>query len=70
MLRCPFGLDATEADFWVQNATATRCVLLNVSHRAPEHAGPRAYDDGRYREDGGDGRRFCNVLIPLSHILK
>jgi hypothetical protein len=30
----------------------------------------RAYAEGRFREGGGDGGRFCNVLIPLSWVLR
>jgi hypothetical protein len=37
--------------------------------RLKELAGA-AYLNGRYREGGGDGGRFCNILIPLSEILK
>ena len=30
----------------------------------------QAYKDGNFREGGGDGGRFCNVIIPLRDILK
>jgi len=30
----------------------------------------KAYAEGRYHEGGGDGGRFCDVLIPLSWVLR
>jgi hypothetical protein len=30
----------------------------------------KAYANGRFHENGGDGGRFCNVLIPLSEVLR
>ncbi len=68
----PSGICATEADYWVHELRrdgATLCYLMFPVERLKELAGA-AYLNGRYREGGGDGGRFCNILIPLSDILK
>jgi hypothetical protein len=66
------GIDATEADYWVHELKrdgSTLCYLMFPIERLRKLARD-AYADGRYREGGGDGGRFCNILIPLSDILK
>lgn len=68
----PSGIDATEADYWVHELKRdgdTLCYLMFPIDRLRKLA-HAAYNDGRYREGGGDGGRFCNVLIPLADILK
>jgi hypothetical protein len=68
----PSGIDATEADYWVhelRRAERTLCYLMFPIERLRELA-RAAYADGHYRERGGDGGRFGNILIPLSEILK
>ena len=68
----PSGIDATHADYWVHELKRdgdTLCYLMFPIDRLKKLA-RAAYDEGRYREGGGDGGRFCNVLIPLSQILK
>lgn len=66
------GIAATEADYWVHELRRdgqTLCYLMFPTERLKELA-RKAYKAGRYRTGGGDGGRFCNVLIPLSDILK
>jgi hypothetical protein len=68
----PSGIDTTEADYWVHELKRdgdTLCYLMFPIERL-RHLTQVAYDSGRYHEGGGDGGRFCNVLIPLSDILK
>src|SRR5262245_28724820 len=68
----PSGIDATEADYWVHELKRdgdTLCYLMFPIDRLRKLARD-AYDDGHYREGGGDDGRFCNILIPLSEILK
>lgn len=68
----PSGIAVTEADYWVhelRRQDQTLCYLMFPVPRLKELA-RAAYAAGRYREGGGDGGRFCNVLIPLSEILK
>jgi hypothetical protein len=67
----PSGIDATQADYWVHELRRddyTLCYLMFPIERLRGLA-RAAYDEGRYHE-GGDGGRFCNILIPLSEILK
>jgi hypothetical protein len=47
----------------------TLCYLMFPIDQMKELA-RKAYAAGRYHEGGGDGGRFCNVLIPLSWVLK
>jgi hypothetical protein len=68
----PSGIAVTEADYWVHELRRddeTLCYLMFPVDRLKELA-RRAYAEGRYRERGGDGGRFDNVLIPLSWVLK
>lgn len=68
----PSGIATTEADCWVHELRRddqTLVYLMFPIERLKELA-RRAYREGRYHEGGGDGGRFCNVLIPLSEILK
>jgi hypothetical protein len=65
----PSGIAATEADYWVHELRRdgkTLCYLMFPTERLKE----LALAAGRFHEGGGDGGRFCNVLIPLSAILK
>ena len=68
----PSGIAVTKADCWVHELRRdgeTLCYLMFPIERLKELA-RRAYHDGHYHEGGGDGGRFCNILIPLSEILK
>jgi hypothetical protein len=68
----PSGIAVTEADYWVHELRrdgGTLCYLMFPVERLKELA-RKAYQEGRYSERGGDGGRFCNVLIRLSDILK
>ena len=68
----PSGICVTEADYWVHELRRednTLCYLMFPIERLKELARD-AYANGHYHEGGGDGGRFCNVLIPLSEILK
>ena len=68
----PSGISVTDADYWVHELSRdgdALCYLMNPITRLKELA-RAAYADGRYHQGGGDGGRFCNVLIPLSEILK
>lgn len=66
------GIAVTEAGYWVHELKRngrTLCYLMFPLDRLKELAA-EAYRAGRYHEGGGDGGRFCNVLIPLSWVLK
>jgi hypothetical protein len=68
----PSGIAATKADIWVHELRRdgqTLCWLMFPINRLKELA-RKAYQQSRYHEGGGDGGRFCNILIPLSEILK
>jgi hypothetical protein len=68
----PSGIAITEADYWVHELRRdgqTLCYLMFSVARLKELA-RKAFAEGRRHEGGGDGGRFCNVLIPLSDILK
>jgi hypothetical protein len=68
----PSGIANTEADCWVHELRRdgrTLVYLMFPIERLKELA-REAYRQGRYHEGGGDGGRFCNILIPLSEILK
>jgi hypothetical protein len=68
----PSGIASTEADYWVHELRRdgeTLCYLMFPIERLKMLA-RRAYADGHYHEGGGDGGRFCNVLVPLREILK
>jgi hypothetical protein len=66
----PSGIAITEADIWVHELRRdgqTLCYLMIPIPQLKELA-RKAYAEGRYHQGGGDGGRFCNVLIPLSWI--
>jgi hypothetical protein len=68
----PSGIAVTEAGCWTHELRRdgeTLVYLMFPVKRLKELA-RRAYAEGRHRERGGDGGRFCNVLIPLSWVLK
>ena len=68
----PSGIALTEADYWVhalKRDGETLVYLMFPIERLKELA-REAYRQGRYHEGGGDSGRFCNILIPLSEILK
>jgi hypothetical protein len=68
----PSGIAVTEAGCWVHELKRegqTLCYLMFPIERLKELA-RKAYADGHCHEGGGDGGRFCNVLIPLRDILK
>jgi hypothetical protein len=66
------GIAVTEADYWVHELRRngeTLCYLMFPIERLKQLA-REAIATGRYHEGGGDGGRFCNVLIPLRWVLK
>ena len=68
----PSGIALTQADFWVHELKRdgkTLCYFMFPTERLKELA-REMYARGRYHEGGGDDGRFCNVLIPLTEILK
>jgi hypothetical protein len=68
----PSGIAVTEAGCWVHELKRdgqTLVYLMFPIERLKELA-RQAHRAGRYREFGGDGGMFSNVLIPLSDILK
>jgi hypothetical protein len=68
----PSGIATTDADYWVHELRRdgeTLCYLMFPVERLKELA-REAYRQGHFHEGGGDGGRFCNVLIPLREILK
>jgi len=68
----PSGIAVTEAGFWVHELKRegkTLVYLMFPIDRLKELA-REAYRQGRYHEGGGDGGRFCNILIPLSWVLR
>jgi hypothetical protein len=68
----PPGIAATEADVWVHELRRdgqTLCLLMFPIDRLKELA-RQAYTAGHRHEGGGDGGRFCNVLIPLKDVLR
>jgi hypothetical protein len=64
----PSGIAITEADIWVHELRRNGDTLLWLMIPIPrlKELAREAYRQGRYHEGGGDGGRFCNVLIPLS----
>src|SRR6516164_495327 len=68
----PSGIAVTDAGYWVHELKRdgqTLVYLMFPIGRLKELA-REAYRLGRYREGGGDGARFCNILIPLSWVLR
>jgi hypothetical protein len=68
----PSGIAATQADCWVHELKRdgeTLCYLMFPIDRLKQLA-REAYRAGHYHEGGGDGGRYCNILIPLSWILR
>jgi len=68
----PSGIAVTEADMWVhelRRGDQTLCYIMFPIERLRDLAREQ-YRKGNFRTGGGDGGRFCNILIPLSEILK
>jgi hypothetical protein len=68
----PSGIAITEAGYWVHELKRdgiTLVYLMFPIERLKQLA-RKAFAEGRYHESGGDGGRFCNVLIPLSWVMK
>jgi hypothetical protein len=68
----PSGIAVTDAGYWVHELKRdgkTLVYLMFPIDRLKELA-REAYRQGRYHEGGGDGGRFCNILIPLSWVLR
>jgi hypothetical protein len=66
------GIALTEADYWVHELKRdgeTLVYLMFPIERLKELA-REACRQGSYHEGGGDGGRFCNILIPLSWVLQ
>lgn len=68
----PSGIAVTEADYWVHELKRDGKTLVYLMFPIDrlKNLARQAYQDGRYREGGGDGGRFCNVIIPLMDILR
>lgn len=68
----PSGIAITEADYWVHELRRNDDTLVYLMFPVPrlKELARKAYAAGRYHEGGGDGGRFCNVLIPLKDILR
>ena len=68
----PSGIAVTEAGCWVHELkrnSKTLVYLMFPTERLKELA-RAAKAAGHFREFGGDGNRFSNILIPLKDILK
>jgi hypothetical protein len=68
----PSGIAVTDAGYWVHELKRdgqTLVYLMFPIDRLKELA-REAYRQGRCHEGGGDGGRFCNILIPLSWVLR
>jgi len=68
----PSGIAVTEAGCWVhelKRGGKTLVYLMFPIERLKELA-RIAYQEGHYHEGGGDGGRFCNILLPLRDILR
>jgi hypothetical protein len=68
----PSGIAVTEADHWVHELKRNGETLVYLVFPVPrlKELARQAYLAGNYHEGGGDGGRFCNVLIPLAEILR
>jgi hypothetical protein len=68
----PSGIAVTEADYWVHELKrdGETLVYLMFPVERLKALAREAYRAGHYHEGGGDGGRFCNVLIRLTDILK
>lgn len=68
----PSGIATTEAGCWVHELRrdGETLVYFMFPIQRLKALARIAYADGRYHEGGGDGGRFCNVLIPLSWITR
>jgi hypothetical protein len=66
------GIAATEADYWVHELKrdGETLVYLMFPLARLKQLAREAYAQGRYHNGGGDGGCFCNVLIPLSWVLR
>ena len=68
----PSGIAVTKADVWVHELRRdgrTLCWIMIPIERLKDLAREQ-YRKGNFREGGGDGGRFCNILIPLREILR
>lgn len=67
----PSGLDATEADYWMHrlsfNGELHGWLIIPMDRLRRLCA--KAYHQGRYSEDGGDGKAFCNIKLPIEWVL-
>jgi hypothetical protein len=68
----PSGIAITEADYWVHELKRDGLTLVYLMFPIErlKALAREQYRKGNYHVGGGDGGRFCNVLIPLSEILK
>jgi hypothetical protein len=68
----PSGIAVTEADYWVHELRRDGETLVYLMFPVPrlKWLAREAYKAGHFHQGGGDGGRFCNVLIPLSWVLK
>jgi hypothetical protein len=68
----PSGIATTEADCWVHELKrdGQTLVYLMFPIERLKALCREAYRKGQYHEGGGDGRRYCNVLLKLSDILQ
>lgn len=68
----PSGIAVTEADVWIhelRDDDGSTFVWLMFPIERLKALALKAYKEGRYHKGGGDGGRFCNILIPLSWVL-
>jgi len=68
----PSGISTTEADFWVhelRRGDETVVYLMFPVERLKALA-REAFKRGHYKEHGGDGGRFSNILISLKELLE
>jgi hypothetical protein len=68
----PSGIAVTEADMWVHELKRDGETLLYLMVPVPrlKELAREAFRRGKHFEGGGDGGRFCMVLIPLVDLLK
>src|SRR4029077_10931742 len=63
----PSGIAITKADVWVHELRRdgqTLCWLMFPIERLKDLAREQ-HRKGNFRKGGGDGGRFCNIIIPL-----
>jgi hypothetical protein len=68
----PSGIAVTEAGCWVHELRrdGETLVYLMFPIARLKALARIAYAEGRFHEGGGDNGQFCNVLIPLSWVLR